>query len=126
MRNARGFTLLEVMIALMVFSIVMGGMVPAFVAQLRQNTLGEIRTESIAAGQIILDQLRFLDPTTLPRTGSDAARNVVVGTRTYSVVISYCENSSFCSTANNRHLTARVSYNNVQYFETQTVFTQLR
>ncbi len=126
MRKENGFTLLEVMIALMIFSIVMGGMVPAFIAQLRQNTLGEIRTEAIAAGQIVIDQLRILDPASLPSSGSDSPRSVTVGTRTYSVIVSYCENATYCATVNNRHITARVSFNNVEYFETQTVFTQLR
>lgn len=126
MRCTNGFTLLEVMISLLIFSLVMSGMGPAFIAQLRHNTESEIRTESIAAAQIVLDDLRLENPASLRSTGSDPVRDIVVGARHYDVTASYCENATYCVTANNRHITVRVKYKQETVFETQTVYTQLR
>ena len=114
------------MISLMVFAVVMAGMGPAFIAQIRHNTRSEILTEAMGAAQIRLDQLRLATPSTLPASGSSAALNVAVGSRTYQVVSSFCENATFCTTVNNRHITVRVNYKNEQIFETETVYTQLR
>ena len=126
MRNTHGFTLLEVMISLLVFSLVMAGMGPAFIAQLHHNTESEIRTESIAAAQILLDQLRLESPSSLPTTGAGSPQEILVGTRTYTATAYFCETSTYCLTANNRHITVRVDYKDEQIFETQTVYTQLR
>ena len=126
MKKEAGFTLLEVMISMLVFAVVMAGMGPAFIAQIRHNTQSEIRTEAMGAAQIRLDQLRLAAPSTLPASGSSAPLDVAVGSRTYRVVSSFCENATFCTSVNNRHITVRVTYNDDQVFETQTVYTQLR
>jgi len=126
MRNNNGFTLIEVMISLLIFTVVLGGMAPAFVAQLKHNTNSAIRTEAIAAAQIVIDQLRVKDPATLPASGTGTAVATTVGNHSFTVTPSYCETATYCTTINNRHITVRVTYNNEEVFKTQTVFTQLR
>ncbi len=121
-----GFTLIEVMISLLIFTVVLAGMAPAFVAQLKHNTNSAIRTEAIAAAQIVIDQLRVEDPATLPASGDGSEVNLTVGNHDFAVTPSFCETATFCTTVNNRHITVRVRYNNEQVFSTQTVFTQLR
>ncbi len=120
-----GFSLIEVLISLMIFSVVLAGMGPAFVSHTRYNSQSEIRSEAIAVAEQAVDGLRFTDPTQLPSSGS-SQQNIVIGNRTYNATTSYCLNSQFCSSANNRHITVAVSYKNKNIFSTQTVFTQLR
>ncbi len=126
MRTQRGFTLIEVMISLLIFSVVLGGMAPAFVSQLKSNSRSQIRTEAIAVSQQVMDSLRLQNPSTLPVSGSSSPEIITFGNRSYSAVAFYCEATAYCTTANNRHITVRVSHNNVQVFETQSVYTQLR
>ncbi len=126
MRNEQGFTLIEVMIAMIIYLLILASMLPVFVSFTRLNTLTEIRTEAASAGAFVLDQLRLLDPITMPASGSDPAENIVVGTRTYSVVTSYCSDVTYCNTNNNRHILIQASYKGQVFYEVETVFTQLR
>lgn len=120
-----GFSLIEVLISLLIFSVVLAGMGPSFVAHSRYNTQSEIRSEAIAVAEQAIDDLRFSDPTQLPSSGS-SQQNIAIGSRTYSATTSYCLNAQFCNSTNNRHITVAVSYKNKTLFSTQTVFTQLR
>lgn len=125
-RRQSGFTLLEVMIALFVFGLVLAGMAPAFVMQMRQNTENAVRTGAIAAAQIALDDIRLNDITVLPMSGSAAPVNVNVDGRDYSVVVRYCVTASYCNPTSTRHLTVEVAYRDDTKYRTQTVYTQLR
>ena len=125
-QDSKGFTLLEVMLALMVFSVVMAGMAPAFAAQMKRNTLSQIRTEASSAAEMYIDSQRLLDPGAIPKTGNSGSINYTIGTRTYQVVASYCLTAAYCTGPYNRHLTVNVSYRNQNVFSTETVFTQLR
>ncbi len=122
----RGFTLLEVMISLFIFSIVLTGMSRAFIQNIRANTSTQIRTEAIGAAQQVLDNVRLQDISALPTSGSSAPQSVVVGNHTYTVVIKYCLDVTMCALTSTRHLTVDVDYNSERVFETETVFTQLR
>lgn len=124
--NQKGFTLFEVMISLAIFSLVLAGMAPALVAQLKFNSRSQIRTEGAAAAAQVLDAIRLLDPATLPTSGSGAATTIAIGPRTYVVTPTYCLTSSLCSSSTKRHITVSVINNNEEVFETETVFTQLR
>lgn len=124
--NNQGFSLLEVLAALSIFGLLAAGMGPIFMQQLSHNRLAEVKTEAMGAAQIVLDRIRTQDPATLPSTGSGSAQSVVVGARTYSVTPSYCEDNSFCTSSNVRHVRVRVHYNGQQVFVTQTVYAQLR
>lgn len=126
MRSQSGFTLLEVMISLFIFSVVLGGMAPAFVSHMKQNTDSEVRTAAIAASQRVLDGIRLQDITALPMNGAAAPQTINVDGRNFSVVVRYCLDSSYCTVTSTRHLTVETSYRGVRKFETETVFTQLR
>ena len=83
--SERGFTLLEVMVALMVFSIAAAGVMPVFLSQLKYNTGSEERSEAIAAAQYVLDEMRLEDPTLMEEEGTRAAITVTVNGHDYVV-----------------------------------------
>ncbi len=122
----KGFTLIEVMASIAIFSIVLAGIVPLFKTMMRRNTESEHRMGAIAAAERVLDDLRLQDPTTLPKTGATGPQNITVDEKTYQVITHYCENVAFCAPNNNRHIRIEVAYRGHTYFTTQTVFTQLR
>lgn len=120
-----GYTLMEVLVSLGLFTIISAGMVPSFVTYMKHNTNSQVKTEAIAVGQQILDRKRALEPSDMPTSGYDTPTTINVGKRSYEVKISYCTRSIFCSTGT-RHLTAEVTYNNDLVYSTETVFTELR
>ena len=73
MRNKRGFTLIEVLVALSLFAIVSAGVTPAIILHTRSNTESVIRAGAIAAAQFGMDNLRRQDPAGFPSSGSNPA-----------------------------------------------------
>jgi prepilin-type N-terminal cleavage/methylation domain-containing protein len=124
--NSKGFSLIEVMASLSIFAIVMAGAVPAFILNLKYNTLSELRSSAAIAAQLKLGQLRFEDPQDMPSSGTSASEDVEVGSKTFQVTTSYCANATYCTTINNRHITVNVSYHGNEQYSVQTVFTKLR
>lgn len=120
-----GFTLFEVLVSVALLAILMAVMAPAFLSQVRFNTLSEQRTEAMAAAQQVLDGLRRQDPSAMRTSGSDPATNIIIGSRTYRVVASYCETSSYCTSNNSRHIRIRVTRNGKELYDVQTVYTKL-
>ena len=118
-----GFTILEVLVALGLFSISMSVAVSSLVNNLRSNRSTQVRYEAIQAAQTVLDQLRFEDISTL---NTAFQQNVPIGSRTYSVAISYCRNPAFCISDEIRHITADVSYKSALIYETDTVFSKFK
>lgn len=121
-----GFTLLELMVSLLIFSIVALGLGGSFSQHMTMSHQGEVKSMAAQAAQRVLDNIRYLDPATLPTSGSDPVVNVTIGNKTFDVTASYCENAAFCGTNNIRHITVRVEHKNQEQYEVQTVFTQLR
>jgi len=72
--NARGLTLVETLVALALIGVAIGAILPAFTVQLGSNTRNEERSEAVAAAEILLEELRGEDLSTLPTTGQSAAR----------------------------------------------------
>ena len=123
--NQKGFTLIEVMVSLGIYSIVLSGLIPSFVSYSKFITRSQIKTEAITAAQQVLDELRVSDIQSLPVSGNDDPETIVENKRTYKVVASYCENQEFCSHLA-RHIVVRVFYFDKQIIKLQTVYTQLR
>jgi prepilin-type N-terminal cleavage/methylation domain-containing protein len=121
-----GFTLIEVLISVALFSIVAMGLAGGFVLQLRTNNDNAIRIQSISAAQYVLDELRVQDPSAFPLTGSDTPRNISISGRTFQVTVTYCAISSLCSAVTTRHLRATVMYKGKKRYEVDTVFSQLK
>ncbi|MBL7661613.1 type II secretion system protein [bacterium] len=124
MRNSSGFTLIETMIALSLFGFVIVPIMQSAVQYLRYNTEAEWRTEALQVAQRKLEELREVDPTTLPSSGSQTS-SMTAGTRSYSVVTAYCNNSSYCTT-NSRHIKVTVSYKSKARASMETVYTALK
>lgn len=120
-----GFTLLEVLVAMLLFLVVSSTMANTFISHLKHNTDAEVESGAIALAQQRLDELRFLDPATLPTSGA-TSENESVGGRNYTVETLYCETPAYCISGNNRHLVVRVNYAGAQIFRTETVYTRLR
>ena len=120
-----GFSLIEVMVAMVIFGVVSASMAPVFMNHLKFNTAMEVRSGAYAAAQQVLDDLRSQDPSSMPSSGSSAATSVPAGDRIYSVVTSYCLQASYCASANIRHLKVEVSYKGNLVYSVETVFTKL-
>ena len=126
-RNAEtGFTLLEVLVSISIFTIAALGMAKAFTDHLSVNTRSERRSEAIAAAQQVLDDLRTQDPATFPTTGAAPVVNVPFGERTYEVHVFYCTDDTYCSSANVRQLHTEVRLNGTIFYQVDTVYAQLR
>ena len=126
MRQDRGFTLIEVMVALLIFGLVSAGVAPVFVDFLKHNTASVRKTEAIEAAQIRLEELRQMNIDAIPTTGTVGPNNITVNGKTYAVYTTYCANSTYCVSANNRHLTVEVFYNSESLFTAETVYTKLK
>jgi prepilin-type N-terminal cleavage/methylation domain-containing protein len=122
----RGFSLIEVIVSISLFSIIGMGLAKGFIMQMKSNNDSAIRIQAISAAQQVLDRLRTEDPASLPSGGSAAAETVSIAGRNYSVVISYCVISAYCTATTTRHIRATVSYRNSKRYEVDTVFSQLR
>ena len=125
-RHQSGFTVLESLVALGIFSIAALAMANAFATNMSFNTLSDIRTGAIQAGQQILDDNRFSDPSSLPSSGASVNENVQIGNRTYNTTTTYCRNMSYCNSTNVRTVFVEVSYKGKEYYEVETAYTQLR
>ena len=121
----KGFTLIEVLVALSLFALVSAGMVPSFVLFLKYNRSAQIKTEAALAAQEILDEMRVEDPSDMPDSGSDPAQTVASGDHDFEVTVSYCENPAYCAT-DTKHLSIDVAYQGTTIYEVETVYTDLR
>lgn len=125
MSDARGFTLLEALVALAIMGIALAGLVPAFQAFLDANSASEERSNAVAAAQQVMEMLRQQDPASLPSSGTSAVETIQVGDHEYEVVATYCAQTTYCSSAA-RHILLEVSFAGNAVYEVETVFTQLR
>lgn len=124
-RLESGFTLLEVMVALVLFLGVSATLSSGYLAMLKRSNVTETRTLAMGAAQQVLDVLRLSDPLALPTSGS-STQNVSVGGKTFAVTTTYCATASYCASASNRHIKIVVQRFNKQVFDVETVFTRLR
>lgn len=120
-----GFTLLEVLVSLSLFSLASIAIAKSFTLHISTNNKSEQKTGAIMAAQRVLDQIRVLDPTTLPTSGT-TSQNVTIGSRNYQTSTTYCNPSTYCSSTNVRFLTVKVQYRGSQLYAVDTIFSQLR
>ena len=126
LRRNRGFTLLEVLVSLVIFSLASAAMATSFLTHLQRNNQTERRSEAIAAAQQILDQIRTEEPTALPNSGSDSPVDITMGNRTYAVTATYCSDPTYCTSNNIRHIRVTVDYRDETIYEVETIYAQLR
>jgi len=124
MNRQAGFTLLESLVAVAILGIVLSAILPTFLTYLDANTMSEERTGALAAAQETMEQLRQLDPATLPNTGSSPLQVVSVGQRDFEVMTHFCTANQFCGD-DRRHLLIEVSYGGRTVYSVESVFTTL-
>lgn len=122
----KGFSLLEVMVALGIFGITMAYMGESLSRQVIASKDSDARAAAAMAVQQYFDEVRSADPSTLPGSGSGTPVRFTIGGNSLTLTPSFCENITYCSTANVRHIVARVTKNGREIFEAETIFTQLR
>jgi len=125
LNSSDGYTLLEVIVALVVFGLLVMGIPSAFTAQTKFNSRNEIRGGAMAAAQQKLDGLRLIDVSSMRTSGSDSEEDIQVGDRTFQVRTIYCGQTTYCGSAT-RHIEVKALYRGQQFFSVETVYTQLR
>ena len=124
--DSRAFTLVEVLVALAIFSISALALANGFNAHLKTNLLSEQKSGAILAAGRVLDGYRVQDPTTFPASGTAAAVNIPVGNRTYAVTVTFCSPNTYCTSNNIRALHVEAALNGTLLYQVDTVFAQLR
>ena len=127
--NERGFTLLEVLISLVLFSVVSAGVLSSFGDHLRRNLESAVKTGAINAAEYKLDNLRRKDPSTLPSElngDSPEYDTLTIGGRAYNLTTRYCSDATHCDSTRNRHIKVQVAYKGKEYYSVETVYTVLK
>lgn len=121
-----GFSLIEVLISLVLLTVVLSGVIPAFASFSSKNSFSEMRMEAIQAVEMVMDDLRMINPNTLPTSGNDGSQIITVNNHAFNVTTFFCETPAYCSSINNRHIRVVAERNGLSLYEAQTVYTQLR
>ena len=120
-----GFTLVEVIVALAIMGVVIAASTTSFMTHLRANYSAEIVFEGEQATQSVIDDLRYVEVSSLPDSGTDAPRSISMNElRDFQVYVTYCPEEVYCSSDMVRHLRVRADYRGEAVYETETVFTQ--
>jgi prepilin-type N-terminal cleavage/methylation domain-containing protein len=122
----RGFTLLETMVALVIFLLVLAGFTQSMADQNTKSRFSEIRAAAAMAAQFYLDETRAIDPTTLPPVGTGTPVAYNIDGRDFVVTPSFCAKPNWCQGTTARHIQVAVTYQGVPVYTTETIFTQLR
>ena len=123
--NGKGFTLLEVLVAMGLLGMLLAGIVPVFFSMMAVNTRNEERSGAVAAAQQVLEELRRQDPALLPDSGTSGPQVIPVDDRAFEVTSWYCLAPEYCDD-NSRHVLIEVKYGGRTFFSAESVLTQLR
>lgn len=123
MISKKGFTIIEVLIAISIFGIVMGSLASASIGFTNWITKSERKVGAIAVVQRAIESLRDDDPAAMPTSGT-VSETVASGGRSFVVETSYCQNAAYCTTSA-RHITVTAKFAGTAIFKSQTVFAQL-
>lgn len=122
-----GFSMLELLVAFVLFSLVATSLTSAFIHMMRTNTNSEIQSGAVLAVQRKLDELRLMDPSSMPESGTDEAETITVGGRDYSISVEYCPTgTAYCTGDSVRHIKAIAEYNGKNLYTVETVYAQLQ
>lgn len=126
--NARGFSLVESLVALALLSLVAVGLLPAIMAHVTTDTRNEIRTDAVSAAEQRMEALRLLDPDTMPVAGPPDSETYAAGDRSYEIRTHYCLRAEYCPPTSpvSRHVTVEVYIQGEKIYDVETVYTQLR
>ena len=118
----KGFTLIEVMVALSILGLTSSLMLASFLNQVRTINRNVVKSGAVIAAAFVLDEVRSGDISALPISGSAAPVQITRDSKDYDVTISYCLNAALCSSST-KHLTASVSYKSKEVYNVETVYT---
>ena len=121
-RRSQGFTLVEMLVALLILGLLLSVVLTAIASNTSLNSQTELRSQAAVAAQRLLDEQR--NQSAWKASGSDPAVDVAVGGHTFQVTLSYCTNPSYC-TDTARQIVSQASYNNKVLFSVETVFTSI-
>jgi prepilin-type N-terminal cleavage/methylation domain-containing protein len=122
--NNRGFSLIESLIGLALLAIVLVSLLPAFTTLMDANSFSEEHSAALAAGQLVTERLRLVDPGKLPTSGSSSVVAVTVDGRDFEVQTHFCRVSEYCS-AGTRHVTVEIRYGGQKVYDVDTVYTRM-
>ena len=119
----KGFTLIEVLVAITIFGIVIGSLASSSIGFTKWITTNEKRIGAIAAVQSKIEGFRDDDPSAMPTSGT-VSETVISAGKSYVLETTYCQTTAYC-TVSARHITVVAKFNGTQLFKAQTVFSQL-
>lgn len=125
LRTARGFSLIEGLVALAMVAATAVALLPAMITHMDANGRDDLRSGAVGAAQERLEALRLQDPASMPASGTSAPQLVRVDGRTYEVVTHYCERPEFCGGSTSRHLRVEVKFDGRTIYDVETVYTRL-
>ncbi len=121
----KGFTLVELLVAIAILTTVIASINLSLSTQLKANHFAKIREEGTKAAQSVLDNLRFEKVQSLPTSGTQPAVSVTVDpSRIYDVLVTFCPDS-LCTSNDIRSIGVEVKLKGETVYKTNTVFTSL-
>jgi prepilin-type N-terminal cleavage/methylation domain-containing protein len=120
----KGFSLMEVLVTLVIITLVSSGIFQSLLLNIRQTRDTFYRSQAVLAAQEYLDQLRMLDPHTIPQSGQ-VNTSVDIADREFDIEVTHCATQEFC-TPNTRHIELDVFYRGKKRFHVETVYTKLK
>jgi len=123
--NCKGFTLIEALMAVAILGIALVGVLPSFITLLDANTLSEERSDAVAVAQLVREDLRRTEPSTLPSSGVSAVQLITVGDKEFEALTRYCVRSEYCGSAS-RHIVVEIAYAGTTVYQIETVYTKLQ
>jgi type II secretory pathway pseudopilin PulG len=129
-----GLTLVETMVALVIFSAVVGTFLPIFGAYRVSTIKNDVRLAATAVSQQVMDELRQTDIAALPLTGNEleqmpsgaSTSSLPYKGKYYRVTITYCNPNNNCN-GNTRRIRVRTYHGSSTepIFQLETVYTKL-
>jgi type II secretory pathway pseudopilin PulG len=120
-----GATLIESLVALLLVALVAVAIMPALVTEADSNRRNELRAAAVGAVQQRLEELRTVDPATLPTVGTTAPQAVAIGGWSFDVVTSFCPRPALCNNRS-RHLAVEARLDGRTVYDVETVFAQVQ
>lgn len=128
--HQQGLTLVETVVSILIFIVALSSIAPLFLSYTVSAFNNKLQTGAIAISQELMDELRQVDTSTLPSSGThtqlpstESIATVSYLGRDYNPRIIYCENTTFCDD-NSRHIKVQVAYNGQTIYEAETIYTQ--
>jgi type II secretory pathway pseudopilin PulG len=124
-KHIEGFTLLEAMVALIMFAAALGGLVPLIMISRTMALQSDSRIGAIAVAQQVMDSLRQIDATCIPSSGTDITQlpdrscptppastgssiaSLPYKGKIYSATVTYCETATYCDSTT-RHIKVKI------------------